>query len=62
MMEAFASVLLHFASKRKWWQFFASFLFCFRFIPFSFRFRFLCFASMWNKRKNTFFRIEAKKI
>jgi hypothetical protein len=26
-------------------------LFCFRFVPFSFRFRFLCFASMQNKRK-----------
>ncbi len=54
------SFSLHFALKRKWWQFFASFLFCFSIIPFSFRFRFPCFASMRNKRKNTFFRIEAK--
>ncbi len=60
--QFFASVSLHFTSKQKWWQFFASFLFCFRFVPFSFRFRFLRFASMRNKRKKHFFRIEVKKF
>jgi hypothetical protein len=43
-------------------QFFASFSFCFHFVPFSFRFRSLHFASMRNNKKSTFFRIEAKKI
>ncbi len=60
--EFLASVLLYFASKRKWLQFFFSFSFCFRFVPFSFRFRFRRFASMRNKRKKHFFRIEVKKI
>jgi hypothetical protein len=34
---------------------FASFSFCFRFVPILFRFRFLRFASMRNKRKKNFF-------
>ncbi len=37
-----------------------SFTLCFRFVPFSLRFRFLFFASMRNKQKNTFFASERK--
>ncbi len=41
---------------------FCFFLFCFRFVPFSFHFRFLCFPSMRNKRKkSTFFSHQKEK-
>jgi hypothetical protein len=62
MMGVFRFPFALFRFEAKIIAFFASFSFCFHFVPFSFRFRFLRFASMRNKRKKHFFRIEAKKI
>ncbi len=59
---SFCFLFTSFRFEAKMMAVFCFFSFCFRFFPFSFRFRFLRFASMRNKRKKHFFRIEAKNF
>jgi hypothetical protein len=60
--QNFASVLLHFALKRKWKQFSLLFTFVLASFHFPFASDFYVAHRCKNKRKKPFFRIEAKTI